>query len=71
MNALNQEREPNMTTTPESDWRQKRWPIPPEVLQEIQVRLWDSLKQTRMSARRRKGALKLLSDINKLRREPS
>lgn len=71
MNALNQEREPNMITTPEGDWRQKRWPIPPEVLQVIQVRLWDSLKQTRMSARRRKGTLKLLSDIKKLRREPS
>ena len=55
---------------PERDWRQKRWPIPPEILQVVQVRMWDSLKQTRMSTRQRKAALKLLRDINKLRREP-
>ncbi|MEK6260091.1 MAG: hypothetical protein AABP62_15835 [Planctomycetota bacterium] len=59
-----------MGQAPEGDWRQKRWPIPPEALKLIQLRLWGSVKKPLTSATRRKAALKLLRDINNLRRGP-
>lgn len=68
--AQRQQRD-ELKQTSARDWRQKRWPIPPEFLQIIQLRLWDSVKKSLTPTRQRKAALKLLRDINKLRREPS
>lgn len=59
-----------MGKTPERDWRQKRWQIPPDALKVIQLRLWDSVRKPLTSASRRKAALKILRDINELRRGP-
>ena len=58
-----------MESNSDDDWRKQRWPIPPGLLQQVELRLWTIVKKLGTSERRRKQSLKLLAKLRELRGE--
>ena len=58
-----------MESNSDDDWRKQRWPIPPGMLQQVELRLWTIVKEPGTSERRRKQSLKLLAKLQESRGE--
>ena len=58
-----------MESTSNDDWWKQRWPIPPGMLEQAELRLWTIVKKPGTSERLRKQSLKLLAKLRESRGE--
>ena len=58
-----------MESNSNDDWRKQRWPIPPGMLQQVELRLWTTVKKPGTLERRRKQSLKHLAKLRESRGE--